>query len=562
MKKRGFTLIELLAVIIILAVIALIATPLIMNIIEESRKSSFRVSVENMIRAMETDQATQGFIPLSYQFPLDADTTLKLDGKIDDWQGKSSIDQDGKTEASIYNGTYCAYKKKSDNSVSIEKVDSKEECLDLNGSNLPVMMEGELASLNLDITNPDNVESIIMSMFTSNFLNGPVIRQEIESIKINNTKEVPGTVLGSFDVSENQDESVIAYYSDNNGNGLYEIVIGGEGGVSAPTNARWLFVTPSATTIDVSYLDTSNATDMTGMFFSCTGLTDLDVSDFNTSQVTDMSFMFYGHFGLTNLNINNFDTSNVMNMKYMFGDCRSLTTLDLSDFDTSQVTDMSWMFDGCENLTTLDVSSFDTSNVTNMKYMFKYCTNLTELDVSKFDTSKVTDMNNMFYYCSSLTELDVSNFDTSQVTDMTNMFYYCFSLTELDVSNFDTSNVTNMSEMFDHCTNLTELDLSNFNTSKVTNMSNMFVGSGVTSLDLSNFDTSKVTDMQGMFFNCDDLISLDLRNMTFDQVTSYSQMFRYIVNGINIIVKDSNAKTFIESRLSDDNITGTVTIAS
>ena len=85
MKRKGFTLIELLAVIIILAVIALIATPLIMNSIEESRKSSFHVSVKNMIRAMENDHAMQGYISLSYNFPLADDTTLKLDGKADNW---------------------------------------------------------------------------------------------------------------------------------------------------------------------------------------------------------------------------------------------------------------------------------------------------------------------------------------------------------------------------------------------------------------------------------------------------------------------------------------------
>ena len=38
--KKGFTLIELLAVIIILAIIALIATPIILNVIEDARKSA------------------------------------------------------------------------------------------------------------------------------------------------------------------------------------------------------------------------------------------------------------------------------------------------------------------------------------------------------------------------------------------------------------------------------------------------------------------------------------------------------------------------------------------
>ena len=46
MKKKGFTLIELLAVIVILAIIALIATPIILGIINDARKESNERSVE------------------------------------------------------------------------------------------------------------------------------------------------------------------------------------------------------------------------------------------------------------------------------------------------------------------------------------------------------------------------------------------------------------------------------------------------------------------------------------------------------------------------------------
>ena len=45
MKQKGFTLIELLAVIVVLAVIALIATPLVMNAIEDARKGALEQHV-------------------------------------------------------------------------------------------------------------------------------------------------------------------------------------------------------------------------------------------------------------------------------------------------------------------------------------------------------------------------------------------------------------------------------------------------------------------------------------------------------------------------------------
>ncbi len=46
MNKKGFTLIELLAVIVILAIIALIATPIILGIINDARDSAKKRSAE------------------------------------------------------------------------------------------------------------------------------------------------------------------------------------------------------------------------------------------------------------------------------------------------------------------------------------------------------------------------------------------------------------------------------------------------------------------------------------------------------------------------------------
>ena len=57
MKKKGFTLIELLAVIVILAIIALIATPLVLKYIEKSRKESKVDSAYSFVRNLETEIA-------------------------------------------------------------------------------------------------------------------------------------------------------------------------------------------------------------------------------------------------------------------------------------------------------------------------------------------------------------------------------------------------------------------------------------------------------------------------------------------------------------------------
>ena len=300
------------------------------------------------------------------------------------------------------------------------------------------------------------------------------------------------------------------------------------------------------------------------MFYNRSKLKSIEFgSGFNTSNVTDMRGMFQGCSKLTNLNLSSFNTSNVNSMAAMFKGCSGLTSLDVSSFNTSNVTDMHEMFRGCNKLTSLNVSSFNTSNVQRMDAMFYGCSGLTSLDVSSFNTSNVIYMSRavdsvfyenapdghpfathnqymllgMFAGCSSLTSLDLSNFNTSKVTDMRGLFAGCKNLTYLNVSSFNTSNVQHMDAMFKGCSSLTSLDLSNFNTSNVVSMGyyvrvfsnsgswgqlqhsgydwdgGMFMNcSGLTSLNLSSFNTSKVTNMCKMFCNCKQLTFLDLSN--------------------------------------------------
>ena len=54
-NKKGFTLIELLAVIVILAIIMVIAVPQILNVINDSRESSWKNSVRMVKNAIEVN---------------------------------------------------------------------------------------------------------------------------------------------------------------------------------------------------------------------------------------------------------------------------------------------------------------------------------------------------------------------------------------------------------------------------------------------------------------------------------------------------------------------------
>ena len=56
--KKGFTLIELLAVIIILAIVALIATPIILNVVDDARESAARSEASMIVSGVNNYCAT------------------------------------------------------------------------------------------------------------------------------------------------------------------------------------------------------------------------------------------------------------------------------------------------------------------------------------------------------------------------------------------------------------------------------------------------------------------------------------------------------------------------
>ena len=75
--KKGFTLVELLAVVVLLAIIALIATPIIGNVIETSRESANQRSIEGYADAVRNEyynQQTGGGVPV-----IDSDFLSRVD---------------------------------------------------------------------------------------------------------------------------------------------------------------------------------------------------------------------------------------------------------------------------------------------------------------------------------------------------------------------------------------------------------------------------------------------------------------------------------------------------
>ena len=334
----------------------------------------------------------------------------------------------------------------------------------------------------------------------------------------------------------------------------------------------------------LSYLNTSEVTNMTSMFNNCSGLTSLDLSSFNTANVAYMESMFLRCSGLTSLDLSSFNTANVGDMSDMFEDCTALTSLDLSSFNTARASFIPYMFYRCSNLTTIYAGSgWNLPADAYSEGMFQDCTSLVGSMGTSYDPNHkdgeyahidggpsdpgylsghkeaylcfTADNRTMtFYYddqinnrpgtiyhlntAGDLPEWYVQLLDnkcTKAVFDpsfadarptSTKAWFYRIavgSITGMEYLN--TSEVTDMSYMFTGIS-LESLDVSHFNTAKVTNMSNMFHGSEfLTSLDLGSFNTSNVTDMNSMFTYCLSLTNLDLSNFNTANVTNMNDMF-------------------------------------
>ena len=124
MKNKGFTLIELLAVIVILAVIALIATPMILNVIEGSKKGALKDSAYGLMESADIYYAEHtidgGNKKTEFTFEEGIQTSVEqlgYKGRIE--KGSLNLYSDGKVALCITDGKYAAIKNVNEEEVRI-----------------------------------------------------------------------------------------------------------------------------------------------------------------------------------------------------------------------------------------------------------------------------------------------------------------------------------------------------------------------------------------------------------------------------------------------------------
>ena len=375
---------------------------------------------------------------------------------------------------------------------------------------------------------------------------------------------------------------------NNNTSDITTVVFSESFQYARPTSCYcWFYECTNLTEIKgIEYLNTSEVTNMRGMFDFCFALKSLDLRSFNTAKVTDMSGMFCYCIGLRSLDLSSFNTENVTNMDYIFYECSALKTILVgSGWNVDKVTSSDDLFTDCKNLTggngtpyqddktdktyaVIDGKDGNHGYLTSLEQCTPYAVlednpgGATKTLVFRFgykpdnamrlnkdntspvwnqDASEITTVEfdplfkyarpttcfYWFYRCTNLTEIKgIQYLNTSVVTNMSSMFQSCSSLESLDLRSFNTANVTNMSSMFLLCSSLESLDLGSFNTEEVTSMSSMFQScSSLQSLDLSSFNTESVAYMGSMFNNSSSLETLDLSSFNTENVTSMGYMF-------------------------------------
>ena len=152
--KKGFTLIELLAVIVILAIIALIATPLIMNVIDEAKRGSFENSAYGIVKAAEITLATDilsgnnNEVIITYNNGQESSSNgKKLEYRGEKPKnGKIKINKNGEIAIVLHNGSHCAIKPYHLSKITVKRMNLNdcefEKLIDDSGANAPILVSG------------------------------------------------------------------------------------------------------------------------------------------------------------------------------------------------------------------------------------------------------------------------------------------------------------------------------------------------------------------------------------------------------------------------------------
>ena len=459
-NKNGFTLVELLAVISILTILVIIALPNVIGMFNDAKGKSFATECKQIYKVAQQQYVNDSLFETQERTYAKCET--QNCGTELDLSGRSNIqyfikfNKAGKvTEFYVTDGDY-QYTYEGSDLLPTDIIDV-EAIADIPEEDVIRLSCNGVSKEVIPSVGP---ESFLMAGTSGEtnavFLRTNIIKSKIEKIIIAtslNGHTPNGT--NCWDVSAGENGSVLAWATDTDANGKYEVTIGTNGKLYLSTGQFLFYRLSNLKTIEgIENMDTSQVESMYHFFLGCWNLESVDLSHFNTSKVTNMNGMFGQCYKLTSIDVSHLDTSKVTNMVSMFENCTALTSIDISTFDTSSNPFIGGMFKSCTNLKNINFGNIDFSKVTSLNSLFESCTSLETVDLSVFRNAKPTNLSNMFKNCSSLKNVNLDMLNTSETTDIGEMFYGCSSLETLDLSSFDTHKVTRMYQMMQNCSNL------------------------------------------------------------------------------------------------------------
>lgn len=251
------------------------------------------------------------------------------------------------------------------------------------------------------------------------------------------------------------------------------------------------------------------------MLRGCASLTDVDLSALTVSNVTNMSYMFYECSGLKTVSLESWvlkSTNNSVDATSMFQDCRVLRTIYVGkDWVQSRIRGNSNMFQGCVAIKGADGTTYQNTvtnplpgatnyahvgNVSNVKgylsakhwvtgsvwwsldgdgdLLLQPITGLNgEMDSFGASNTSTPPWENCKANVKTFHVLEGTQVGVVKGGSLANFFADCVNLTDVNLDGFDTSKNINLYRFFENCTSLTSIDLSNFATDAATSMYHM-----------------------------------------------------------------------------------------